>query len=230
VISSAGRTLFGPIRILATASARVARAHGNPDRSPSLAFGHPPKGSYVIAASLPPGRPPRRARRYGRLGAFVLEPVAGEEAAARRRVVLHGGPLDPSGRLRPTRGGLRVSDRDLAELIKAVNAANVAGDPIRLVDLVEVVDPVGPARREDHPARRLPREGRARVALARRQFLEASALLLVGVGVAAAGCIDDQPSRYPPSASDPPDAGSDPSVRDGGGDDNGGFTTGGGVG
>jgi len=203
-----GRTMLGPIRILATASARVARAHGNPLCSPALPFGHPPLGRYVVAASLPPGHHRRRAGRYGHLGALVLDPVGGDAAAAGRRVVLHGGPLDPRGRLRPTRGGLRVSNRDMAALLDLLNRVNAAGDPLSSVEIVEAAESSSPAELDRPGGRRVAGEPRRRVEVARRQFLAASAVLLAGIAGGAAGCANNTPSCCGPVGSDWGDGGS----------------------
>ena len=236
-LSGAGRTIFGPIRILATASARVAREHGNPHCAPALPFGHPPLGSYVVAASLPPGHRRRRAGRYGRLGALVLAPVGGEAAVAGRRIVLHGGPLDPKGRLRPTRGGLRVSDRDLAALLGVLNAASAAGDPLSSVEIEDAKELAVSAGGDRPGGRRLAGRARARGEVARRRFLAASALLLAGLAAGAAGCSNEAPSCCPPVATDWEDGGmvakdgqATSGGSDNGGDDNGGFTGGGGYG
>lgn len=226
IVAHDGRALMGPFRVLATASRRVARAQGNPERSPLLPFGHPPAGSYAIVASLPPGTPHRRSRRFGGLGALLLEPRSGTalEAArkGRRRFALHGGPADAQGRLRPTRGGLRVADEDLAALLGVVNAAYAAGDPVTAVDVVEVATlPSGSKH-----ARRVPRAGRLRgdrtarptrpllsgalIALAavpwmptgpgastrprsRRAFLKALGLLAAALGMSACGGGDGRP-------------------------------------
>lgn len=237
VLSSGGRRILGPFRILATASTRVARQHGNPLCSPSLPFGHPPLGSYVIVASLPPGRRRRRVGRYGRLGALVLEPLAGEAAVAGRRIVLHGGPPDRKGRLRPTRGGLRVSDRDLAALLDLMNAANAARDPLGLVEIAEASEPFVSGNSIDLPGgRQVAEVPRRRRELARRRFLAGAAVLLAGMTAGVIGCTDETPSTCPPPTSDPPDAGYVAPTRSAGcssgdnGDDNGGFTGGGGFG
>ena len=152
-----GRMSLGPFRILATANARIAAKHGNPERDPRLPFGHTPAGSYVVAGSLPPGyRHPHRPRRFGGGGALMLAPSAGVAAEAmtngRRLMYLHAGPLDRRGRLRPTYGGLRVSEPTLAALLDAVNRAFMRGDPLASV---EVIDVQGPPRKSMLPADRV---------------------------------------------------------------------------
>lgn len=150
LLSVAGVALLGPIRVLATASRRVARRHGNPTCSPHLPFGHPPSGKFLVTGSLPPGFLHRRPGRYGRLGALLLEAEESPGGGlAPRRIALHGGPLDSEGRLRPTRGGVRVSDEDLLNLLTAVNAAYRRGDPLSVVEIIEVEPAVGPGGLHD---------------------------------------------------------------------------------
>jgi hypothetical protein len=143
MLSKEGAALFGPFRALATASARVAREHGNARCDPLLPFGHTPSGEYMVVGSLPPGRVhPRRPRRFGTVGALVLSPAAGQALASldngRSVFPIHGGPRDAAGRLIPTRGGVRLSDQDMEGLLRALNAAHLTGDPLSSVELVEV--------------------------------------------------------------------------------------------
>jgi hypothetical protein len=143
LVSSKGDTLFGPVRVLATASRRVAKVHGNPEVSPLLPFGHPPAGTYTVAASLPPGYAhKKRTRRYGRVGALLLAPQSGDAAQAlgngRKLIALHGGPLDTQRRLRPTRGGIRLTNKGVRELLSSMNDASLAGDPMMTIELVEI--------------------------------------------------------------------------------------------
>ena len=143
LVGADGATRAGPFRALATASVRVARTHGNADASPLLPFGHPPSGTYVIAASLPPGYVhAKRKRRYGRVGGLLLAPQSGDALAAtqngRKLVAVHGGPRDPKRRLRPTRGGIRLSNTHMKALLVAINDAQHAGDPVASVEVHEV--------------------------------------------------------------------------------------------
>lgn len=138
-----GAQRAGPFRVLATASVRVAKKRGNPTASPLQPFGHPPQGTYFLAASLPPGYVhARRRRRYGRVGALLLAPQSGEAldatANGRALVALHGGPLDERRRLRPTRGGFRLSNRGMTRLLHAINAAQKDGDPLGSIEVYEV--------------------------------------------------------------------------------------------
>ena len=133
----------GPFRTLATASVRVAKKKGNADASPLRPFGHPPQGTYVLAASMPPGwAHGKRNRRYGHVGALLLAPQSGDalEATAngRKLVALHGGPLDRGRRLRPTRGGFRMTNHGMRALLEAINAAQADGDPLQSIEVVEL--------------------------------------------------------------------------------------------
>lgn len=164
ILAADGHALLAPFRLLATASVRVAARHGNPSCDPQLPFGHPAAGSYVVAGSLPPGSRHRRQQRYGRLGALLLQATGGEAMTAttngRGLLALHGGPSDRKGRLRPTRGGLRIADRDLATLVRTINRCNAAGDPLSRIDLVAVAsEPVDLDPKRD-------RRGGRRIALA----------------------------------------------------------------
>ena len=143
MVSGAGEVLLGPFRVLGTASRYVSARRGNPGHDRTLPFGDPPCGTYAIGSSLPPGTiHPRRPGRFGKVGALVLTPTGGEalEAVARgrARVVLHGGPRDHHRRLRRTRGGLRAGNRNLVALFAAINRAQAAGDPLSIVEVVDV--------------------------------------------------------------------------------------------
>lgn len=145
VVGEAGEVVAGPFRTLATASARIARKKGNLTCDPLRPFGHPPMGSYVVVGSFPPTyRHPRRPGRFGAVGGLILSPTAGDALASvsfgRSTVVLHGGPLDNSRRLRPTRGGIRMSDPDLLVLLRALNLSHLLGDGLSSVEIVEVAE------------------------------------------------------------------------------------------
>ena len=190
-----GATRLGPFRVLATASKWAAKKHGNEARDWRKRFGHPPTGTYVVGGSLPPGMTPRprRIRRFGALGALVLVPVAGDALEAlrdgRKRFLLHGGPTDRRGRLRPTFGGFRVSDRQLAARFTAMNEANAALDPVSTVEVVETTP--RPPWTDDGPRDRAgrlrpsfaPRRGRKRAGLS----LKHATLMALGFGIAGKG-------------------------------------------
>ncbi|MGH7293898.1 MAG: hypothetical protein ACRELB_03140, partial [Polyangiaceae bacterium] len=204
LLGADGSTRLGPIRVLATSSEWAAQRHGNESRDWRRAFGHPPAGSYVVGGSLPPGVVPRpkRSRRFGGLGALVLMPVAGNalEAAkaGRRRFLLHGGPKDERGRLRPTFGGFRVANRELAALLRAVNEANAAADPVSSVEVVETTSrpPWAGHRRRDRAGRLRPAFGPQRPRPRRRISLQHAALITLGFGIGGKQLVaQDSPGR-----------------------------------
>lgn len=192
LLSGSGARLLGPFRVLGTASRSVSRRNGNPGCERRLPFGDPPAGSYLLAGSLPPGPRPRRAARFGRLGALVLQPKAGEAmalAGERPRVVLHGGKCDKKGRLRRTRGGLRVSNANLQKLLAAVNRAQADGDPVATVEILDVPQTATGSR--ERPGGPLARTGRGSSAArgptakgSTARGWKAAALLVCGAGVA----------------------------------------------
>lgn len=186
LLSGNGSRLLGPFRILGTASRNVSRKNGNPSHDRGLPFGDPPAGTYLVAGSLPPASRKRRPKRFGLLGALVLQPSAGEAMAAagqRPRIVLHGGKCDRRGRLRRTRGGLRVADADLAQLLAAVNRAQASDDP---VETVEVLDVSQTATGElDRPGGHQRSLKGARSARTASRDWKAAALAVVAVGATA---------------------------------------------
>ncbi len=148
LLGNDGKLRLAPFRVLATSSGSAATRHGNSERDWRRPFGDTPTGSYLVAGALPPSagaQPLPEEAHADRLGALVLSPVGGNalEAlrAGRTRFLVHGGPADPSGRLRPTFGGLRVSDADLATLLAAINQANADADPVTSVEVDETSTP-----------------------------------------------------------------------------------------
>lgn len=168
------------MRVLATASRAVAKKHDNPSCDRTRPFGHPPAGGYVFAGSVPPGHwpKPRRARRFGMGGAILLAAESGEARDAadkgRHLFYLHGGPSDRKGRLRPTRGGFRMLDRDLTALLRAINDAHAAGDPLELVEVIDIAQATTPDP-EDRANLRKHRRKRARRKKEREEAGEADA-------------------------------------------------------
>jgi hypothetical protein len=82
------------------------------------------------------------------VGAILLVGASGDALTAaqngRKTFYLHGGPSDRKGRLRPTRGGFRMLDRDLVSVLVAINEAQLRGDPLEVIEVVDVVLPPGP--------------------------------------------------------------------------------------
>ena len=185
-----GKARLAPFPVLATAGRASAVRHGNPERDWRRPFGHTPTGSYLVAGALPPGHPARS-------GALVLAPHGGDALdalrAGRTRFLLHGGTADSSGRLRPTFGGLRVSDPDLATLLRAINEAHAAGDPLSSVDVTETATPTwtandAPPASEPRPPPRMAlaalgfTRSKSRTGPTRRDFVGLALLTLTAVG------------------------------------------------
>jgi hypothetical protein len=249
LLGADGRTRLGPLRVLATTSRRVASKHGNPTCDPLHPFGHTPAGRYVVASTLPPGYAhPRRPARYGYVGAVLLAPISGDARASlangRQVFALHSGPMDRLNRLRPTRGGLRVSDEDLTSLLRTINATHEEGDSLDAIEILEI--PESDVRsvpaldlRGARQASGIPHKSRALGGLGRESAASRGALLfMLGVGVpriehrgidrrellraalalvgglVAGAC--NQPSTYTPPAYEPGDGfGGGPSVGTG---------------
>jgi hypothetical protein len=104
----------------------LATAH-NPGREPVLPYGDTPTGTFRLAGvyasgdgtSLP-------ARHFGPHGVIALEAISGQAliaaSAGRGKVLMHGGPPGPHGRLRGTAGALRLTNEDMLTLRLAVDA------------------------------------------------------------------------------------------------------------
>jgi hypothetical protein len=221
VVGGDGAMRAGPFRALATASARVAEKNGNPECSTLLPFGHPPAGTYVIAASLPPGYAHRRrARRYGRVGAVLLAPTGGDalraRANGRKLIAIHAGPPDTSRRLRPTRGGIRLSNTHMRKLLAAINEAQHDGDPVASVELFEIelervderdrkgihaIAPKKPPNVSSMVLLPFVLGGAGKSSVARRDLLRAAAVAFGALAIQAC----DRPSRCAPLACYPYD-------------------------
>ncbi len=237
LVADDGTTRAGPFRALASASLRIAKKHDNAGASPLLPFGHPAEGTYVVAASLPPGYVhTRRTRKYGRVGALLLRPSGGQALDAvrngRKLIAIHGGPRDKKRRLRRTRGGVRLSNTHMTALLRAINDAQLAGDPLVSVEIVEA-----DMMRRMHgylPMVLLPFAlgGAGKASVARREVLRAAAIALGAIAIQAC----DRPSRCSPLAcpadGDAGDAGDGGFVKVDGGPDGGdcGYVCVGGVG
>ena len=101
----------------------AASAHGNPSRDPTRAFGDTPCGTYGIAV----GTVEQPEHAYGPHPVIHIVPLTGDgiERARNERMqpyqlglLIHSGPLNAAGQLRPTHGCLRVHDDDQAKLVE----------------------------------------------------------------------------------------------------------------
>lgn len=118
--------LGGPIVVGARADEVLARRHGNPARDMMQPYGDPACGTYLlVAADRLAGGPEQMRDELGECQ-LLFEPSEGDaakaEAAGRLLLALHGGRLGADNRLRPTAGGLRVSNRDLEALLRVLSS------------------------------------------------------------------------------------------------------------
>lgn len=120
LVEREGRTVFGPVPCYGRSDDRTARERGNPDRDPLKPFGDTPLGVYRchLGAAAPA---PALVRGYGPHGWVALDPVSGPALQAKKNgrfgLLIHGGDLNAAGKLRPTYGCVRVSNRDMVGLM-----------------------------------------------------------------------------------------------------------------
>jgi len=118
--------LASPIMVAARADDSLARRHGNPARDVMRPYGDPPCGTYLLVAIDRLEGAPEELR--DELGGYQLlfEPSEGDaakaEAAGRLLLALHGGRAGADDRIRAGAGGLRVRDRDLEALLRALGS------------------------------------------------------------------------------------------------------------
>ena len=127
-----GRTLAGPFNALGKADNAAAIAHRNAGRDPRLPYGDTPEGSYEVPRAIATGNGTTYpAHSYGTQGALALRPVGGPaldaSANGRTGLLIHGGDPGAAGRLRPTNGCVRLSDADMASLIRGLQDAATSG-------------------------------------------------------------------------------------------------------
>jgi hypothetical protein len=118
-----GQHLAGPFSVCGRANDVIAAEHGNKTRDRLLPYGDFPLGTYRVLGGIATGRGTVLGERsYGRAGALVLEPIAGEaalaEATGRFFQVIHGGGAPRTGDLLATCGSLRLTDKDMPHLLR----------------------------------------------------------------------------------------------------------------
>src|SRR5207344_2783611 len=93
----------------ASASVEIAAKQGNAPCDPQRPWGHVPAGRYQLIASGP--APKGCEGEYGK-HLLAFQPVSGAaldaESYGRLTLLAYAGPVDGSGRLRRTQGGLRL--------------------------------------------------------------------------------------------------------------------------
>lgn len=107
------------------ADGAAAEKADNPKRDPLKKCGDTPFGGYVFVVVKFNPLDDKKLRTYGKGHIIRLEPKNGDAQKARlngrRGLHIHGGALNVHGKLRPTNGCVRVSNEDMAAIIKALN-------------------------------------------------------------------------------------------------------------
>jgi len=120
----------------ASASAELARSHGNADCDPLRPWGHPPLGNYRLIAHGP--APAGCDLEYGK-HLLVFQPESGNaldaESFGRLLLLAYAGPAGKGGRMRRTQGGLRFRQETLEVLL-----ARLESDPAALLQ-IDLLDP-----------------------------------------------------------------------------------------
>ncbi|OWV42684.1 hypothetical protein CDZ97_15465 [Mameliella alba] len=143
-----GETLTEDLTVYGKADNGRAAQEGNPARSPVLPFGDTPEGGYSVPRMVSTGSGTAYTdRSYGPNGALVLKPESGDakvaEGNGRTGLLIHGGDLSSSGKLRATHGCLRLSNADMDRLLAAIREAG--NNPVlQRCEVVEVSVLVGP--------------------------------------------------------------------------------------
>ena len=113
---------------VATATAAIASASGNPTCDPLRIGGHPPVGNYQLLDKRPAKK--EQAAEYG-MSILLFEPRSGQaghaEAYGRLGLLVYGGPPGRDKLLRRTQGGLRLSNEILSAVVKKLgNGLNMS--------------------------------------------------------------------------------------------------------
>jgi hypothetical protein len=126
LVEREGRTVFGPAPCFGRSDDRMACARGNANRDPLKPFGDTPLGVYrchLGAAAATPAL----VRSYGPHGWVALDPVSGPALQAKKNgrfgLLIHGGDRNAAGKLRPTYGCVRLSNRDMGGLMSRLREA-----------------------------------------------------------------------------------------------------------
>lgn len=165
--------LASPIMVAARADDALARRNGNPARDVMRPYGDPACGTYLLVAidRLEGAPGPLREELGG--CQLLFEPSEGDaakaEAAGRLLLALHGGRPGADDRIRAGAGGLRVRDRDLEALLRALEKEDawrleLREEPARMLPPALSSEPAGIA--VDPP---IPYSTEAKRAIERRQ-------------------------------------------------------------
>jgi hypothetical protein len=122
-----GNIIAGPFDALGKSDNQAAIGHGNPTRDPTQPYGDTPTGGYNSTGYVATGDGTAfPSHSYGPNGAIVLDPTDGQAQSAedngRTGLLIHGGDPGSNGALRPTYGCIRLSNGDMAEVMKTCRA------------------------------------------------------------------------------------------------------------
>ncbi|MEM8692616.1 MAG: hypothetical protein AAGG57_12125, partial [Pseudomonadota bacterium] len=142
--------IYGPVRVLGQADHRLSLANGNAIQDPLLPYGHTPTGEYSgsIRSSYVMTTEGKHfsdiltesgALEYGHNGMIVMSPNSGQAVDAgsngRSEIFIQAGDMDQDG-LKPTAGGLRVSNDDMHNLVSLFMAKEpsilIEGPPVEV--------------------------------------------------------------------------------------------------
>ena len=119
-----GAALTAPCPAVVAADPAIAAGLDNPDRDPLRPGGPPPFGRYRLSQVVSTRGLAAEARAEYGPAALAFEPLDGDAATAesygRLLLLVHGGELGADGRLRPTTGGVRLTDADIGALADLV--------------------------------------------------------------------------------------------------------------
>ncbi len=125
VFDSAGTILTGPFEALGKADNAAATARGNDTRNPVRSYGDTPTGKYRGFLNQL-ARTPINDRTYGPQAIITLDPISGQAKTAKENgrfgLLIHGGDLNTSGRLRPTFGCVRVANSSMVSILASIPA------------------------------------------------------------------------------------------------------------
>ncbi len=165
--------LASPIQVVARADDALARRHDNPARDVMRPYGDPACGTYLLVAiDRLEGAPDQLREELGSCQ-LLFEPSEGDaakaEAAGRLLLALHGGRPGADDHIRAGAGGLRVRERDLESVLRALGNEDawrleLHEEPARLLPSPVSSEPAGMA--VDPP---IPYSTEAKRAIERRQ-------------------------------------------------------------
>ncbi len=130
LVDDEGNNLAGPFNALGMSDPSAAAANGNPNRTSTRYMGDFPNGTYSVAGVERMGRDSDSLHSYGPNQVLELQPTGGDALTARHNgrsgILIHGGDPSATGGLRPTHGCLRLSNDDMASLLKTMHDNHIS--------------------------------------------------------------------------------------------------------